>query len=49
PGCDGALFMRGIREKLLTLPDETVLWPGHMSRTTVGREKRLNPYFRGGA
>ncbi|MBD3393216.1 MAG: MBL fold metallo-hydrolase, partial [Chitinivibrionales bacterium] len=47
PGCDGALFMRGIREKLLTLPDETVLWPGHMSRTTVGREKRLNPYFRG--
>jgi len=45
PGSDGELFMRNIREKLLTLPDDTVIWPGHGGRTTVGREKRLNPFL----
>jgi hydroxyacylglutathione hydrolase len=45
PGCDGELFLRNIREKLLTLPDDTVIWPGHGGRTTVGREKRLNPFL----
>lgn len=33
------------REKILTLPDETVLGPGHGPLTTVGEEKRNNPFF----
>ncbi|NNE93453.1 MAG: MBL fold metallo-hydrolase [Verrucomicrobiales bacterium] len=33
------------REKILTLPDETVLCPGHGPMTTVGEEKRHNPFF----
>ncbi len=34
----------GIREKLYTLPDDTVLYCGHGPVTTVGREKRGNPF-----
>jgi len=33
------------REKILTLPEETVLCPGHGPLTTVGEEKRNNPFF----
>jgi glyoxylase-like metal-dependent hydrolase (beta-lactamase superfamily II) len=33
------------REKILSLPDETVLCPGHGPLTTVGEEKRHNPFF----
>jgi hydroxyacylglutathione hydrolase len=36
----------GIREKLYTLPDDTVLYCGHGPATTVGREKRGNPFVR---
>jgi hydroxyacylglutathione hydrolase len=45
PLCDGDALMRGIREKLLTLPDNTIVWPGHGNRTTIGREKRNNPFL----
>lgn len=34
----------GIREKILTLPDETLILPGHGPMTTVGQEKRHNPF-----
>jgi hydroxyacylglutathione hydrolase len=34
----------GIRSKLFTLPDETILLPGHGPSTTVGEEKRTNPF-----
>ncbi len=34
----------GIRSKLFTLPDETILLPGHGATTTVGEEKRNNPF-----
>jgi len=44
PHGDGPLLMRGIREKLFTLPSDTVLYPGHGPVTTVGHEKRTNPY-----
>jgi glyoxylase-like metal-dependent hydrolase (beta-lactamase superfamily II) len=33
------------RQKILTLPDETVICPGHGPLTTVGEEKRHNPFF----
>lgn len=45
PGGDGELLINGIRQKLFGLPDETVVYPGHGNRTTIGREKRSNPYF----
>ena len=35
------------REKIMTLPDETVLCPGHGPLTTVAEEKRQNPFFAG--
>ena len=37
--------IRNNREKILTLPDETVICPGHGPMTTVGQEKRHNPFF----
>jgi hydroxyacylglutathione hydrolase len=37
--------VRNNREKILTLPDETIVCPGHGPLTTVGKEKRDNPFF----
>ncbi len=37
--------LRNNREKILTLPDETVVCPGHGPMTTVGEEKVHNPFF----
>jgi glyoxylase-like metal-dependent hydrolase (beta-lactamase superfamily II) len=37
-------LVSGIRQKLFTLPDSTVVFPGHGPPTTVGREKRTNPF-----
>jgi hydroxyacylglutathione hydrolase len=49
PDGDPHQLVKGIREKLFTLPDATVLLPGHGPATTVGREKRDNPWVgRGG-
>jgi len=45
PGGSHATLMRSIREKILTLPDETVVYSGHGPATTVGDEKRLNPWL----
>jgi len=33
-----------IKTKLFVLPDETTVYPGHGMRTTIGREKRSNPF-----
>ena len=38
------LLIGGIREKIFSLPDDTVAYPGHGPSTTVGREKKSNPY-----
>jgi hydroxyacylglutathione hydrolase len=46
PGSDYATLMRSIRDKLLTLPDDTVVYPGHGDKTTIGEEKQLNPFVR---
>ena len=34
-------------DKILTLPDETIICPGHGPMTTVGEEKKHNPFFAG--
>jgi glyoxylase-like metal-dependent hydrolase (beta-lactamase superfamily II) len=46
PGSDEQQLHRSIREKLYTLADETRVLPGHGPVTTIGREKRSNPYVR---
>lgn len=38
-------LMHSIREKLLILPDETKVYPGHMGETTIGYEKQNNPFI----
>jgi hydroxyacylglutathione hydrolase len=44
PGCSFETLARSIRTKLYELPDETALLPGHGPPTTVGHEKRTNPF-----
>jgi len=44
-GGDWDTLMRSIREVLFALPDETVLYPGHGPKTTVGYEKTHNPWL----
>lgn len=43
PGCDARALLRSIRDRLFSLPDETVIAPGHGPTTTVGRERERNP------
>lgn len=45
PGGDGRQILVSIHDKLLSLPDETVVIPGHGRNTTIGREKELNPFL----
>jgi glyoxylase-like metal-dependent hydrolase (beta-lactamase superfamily II) len=45
PGGDTDLMFKVIREKLLSLPDETQVLPGHGPATTIGRERRQNPFL----
>jgi glyoxylase-like metal-dependent hydrolase (beta-lactamase superfamily II) len=45
PGGDFTTLMRSIEERLLSLPDETVVYPGHGPPTTIGRERRSNPFL----
>lgn len=47
PGGSMAQLEKSIREQIYTLPDDTVVFPGHGPRTTVGTEKRSNPYVQG--
>lgn len=47
PGGDTATLLTSIREKLLTLADETIVYPGHGPETTIGRERRTNPFLTG--
>ena len=47
PGSDYDLLIKNIREQIYTLPDETILLPGHMGSTTVGHEKQSNPFVKG--
>ena len=44
PGCSFEVLERSIHEKLFTLPDDTIVLPGPGPSTTIGREKRRNPF-----
>jgi glyoxylase-like metal-dependent hydrolase (beta-lactamase superfamily II) len=44
PGGDGRQIIRSIRDKLMPLPDDTEVIPGHGDNTTIGHEKQFN-YF----
>jgi hydroxyacylglutathione hydrolase len=44
PGGNTDQLIDSIRSKLFTLPDGTAVYPGHGMRTTIGREKRANPF-----
>ncbi len=46
PGGSLEQLLDGIEKKLLILPEETRVYPGHGSETTIGREKRENPFLR---
>ena len=47
PGGDFETLMDSIRNKLLTLPDDTVVYSGHGPATTIGRERAGNPFLTG--
>ncbi len=46
PGGDFATLERSIRTQLYPLPDEVVVYPGHGGPTTIGEEKRENPFVK---
>lgn len=45
PGGDGRAILRSIHQKLLVLPEEAVVVPGHGPNTTIGHEKECNPFL----
>jgi glyoxylase-like metal-dependent hydrolase (beta-lactamase superfamily II) len=47
PGGDGRQILRSIHQKLLPLPEETTVIPGHGDLTTIGREKQFNFFLQG--
>ena len=47
PGGDFEQIQRSIHDKLLPLPEQTVVIPGHGENTTIGQEKQFNPFLRG--
>jgi hydroxyacylglutathione hydrolase len=46
PGGDMSAMLTSLRDKILTLADETIVLPGHGPRTTIGQERAANPYLR---
>ena len=47
PGGSHEQLLASVRGKIFVLPDDTVIFPGHGPPTTVGEEKRSNPFFTG--
>ncbi|HBA87205.1 MAG TPA: MBL fold metallo-hydrolase [Geobacter sp.] len=45
PGGSHEQLIASIKGKLMPLPDETIVWPGHGPSSTIGRERRVNPYI----
>ncbi|HVB88276.1 MAG TPA: MBL fold metallo-hydrolase [Candidatus Dormibacteraeota bacterium] len=46
PGGSYPQIISSIREKLLVLPDQTIVYPGHGDATTIGAEREYNPFLR---
>ena len=46
PGGDHALLLQGVREKIFPLGDDLRIYPGHGPPSTIGKERRTNPFFR---
>lgn len=47
PGCSYSQIMNSIHTKLMVLPDNTIVYPGHGPDTTIGAERRGNPFLHG--
>jgi len=47
PGGDFSTLSNSIQHQLYTLPDDTLVYPGHGAATTIGEEKRSNPFVKG--
>src|SRR5579863_6307939 len=47
PGGDGRQILRSIHDKLMPLPDDAIVIPGHGEKTTIGHEKRFNYFLQG--
>jgi glyoxylase-like metal-dependent hydrolase (beta-lactamase superfamily II) len=47
PGGSSSEITKSIRDKLYTLPEDTLVFPGHGAETSIGREKRSNPFVKG--
>lgn len=47
PGGDYNQLMDSLRTKLMGLPDDTIVYPGHGPETTIGAERRGNPFLQG--
>lgn len=45
PGGNYNQLIRAIKEKLMVLPDDTVVYSGHGPATTIGEERRTNPFL----
>jgi hydroxyacylglutathione hydrolase len=45
PGGDHAAMLRSLADKVLTLPDDVVVLPGHGEQTSIGRERATNPFL----
>ena len=45
PGGSYPELIRSVEEKLFVLPEETKVYPGHEGETTIGHEKKYNPFF----
>ena len=48
PGSSRRQLIESIRTRLMVLPDNTIIYPGHGRETTIGAERRDNPYVRNG-
>lgn len=46
PGGDGNVLINSIKEKLLSYPDETKIYPGHQNNSTIGDQKKYNMFLR---
>ena len=47
PGCSHSELMNSIHTKLMVLPDDTIVYPGHGPQSTIGTERQWNPFVRG--